>query len=605
MSELPFPVSARPRPDESLPGFLVRLARRVGAASVDRLAFMVPLRRAGCVTGEDDLGPLARMAGTEKAVLEGMAYRPSGRFAHHRFGNGTLHREIIDLTKRRYCAACLAAEGYHRADWDVTLLTACPTHSARLITTCDRCGDDQSWNHTDILRCGCGRDLRSAVPVCVPDSEAVAIQRLVDLARARSTGWLPPALAACDPADLVHLSMCLGMFMTGWIGERRVETLAAAGAVAVAEVMVSGIGALAAWPGPLLDYLASEQLKAGERAGRYGARKTIGPIYGWLQGMGAGPVRDAIVAVVRELPAGDPVLARRMHRSSIVGPSDPSGGRVIGLLEVAKILGCSQTGVKRMMARGVLPAVESLGRGVPMAFDQALVADVAARLSGLVDLRQACTLLGISKARVRLLIDANLLDGTTRSEEKWQIPRHAISGLIERLSHAAPGTGPSRDPVSFNHTVQVLRRRGVGIDGVVRLILEGGIAIAGTNPDAVGLHRLLFERDRIQACARGVVQADAMTRQSAAGHLGLKWEVVSHLMKVGLLGRAGGALTRSDVERFASEFVSGSRLAREAATSPRGLAGTLAGRGIIPVSGPDVDGGRQNFFRRSDLSRLC
>lgn len=200
-------------------------------------------------------------------------------------------------------------------------------------------------------------------------------------------GWIPPGLSACDPADLVHLAMCLGMFLTGWCAARRIETLSAAGPDAVATVMVAGVQALGSWPTSFRDYLEGARLGAGKRPGRYGARKTIGPLYGWLQGVEPGPIRDAIVAVLREAPASDPALARRMHRSILVSGPVRRAGPVIGMVEAAAILGCSQDSLKRMMVSGALPAVPSFGRGVPMAFDRAAVCALAVERSETIDLR--------------------------------------------------------------------------------------------------------------------------------------------------------------------------------------------------------------------------
>ena len=88
--------------------------------------------------------------------------------------------------------------------------------------------------------------------------------------------------------------------------------------------------------------------------------------------------------------------------------------------------------------------------------------------------------------------------------------------------------------------------------------------------------------------------------QRAAERLGLKWQVVSHLVRVGIIGGAPDGIPLFEVERFARDYVTGAQLARDLETSPRSLAARLAASGVLPVVGPEVDGSRQNIFRRHD-----
>ena len=71
------------------------------------------------------------------------------------------------------------------------------------------------------------------------------------------------------------------------------------------------------------------------------------------------------------------------------------------------MLGTSGVGVRRLMKAGVLPGAESDGRGVPMLIERAAVEQAAA--GKLLDLAETATVLGISKARLRRLVEAGVL----------------------------------------------------------------------------------------------------------------------------------------------------------------------------------------------------
>ncbi|HEX3559723.1 MAG TPA: hypothetical protein VHU19_11000 [Pyrinomonadaceae bacterium] len=53
-----------------------------------------------------------------------------------------------------------------------------------------------------------------------------------------------------------------------------------------------------------------------------------------------------------------------------------------------------------------------------------------------------------------------------------------------------------------------------------------------------------------------------------------------------------------------AKYVLASQLAREAGTSGAYLSQTLMSHGIMPVSGPKADGGKQYVFRRADVEKL-
>ncbi len=598
-----FVLGATPGPDESLPGFMLRLGKRVGVPNAARLAAMAGLRQPGCATSSGGFQALGKLAGIDSTVLAAMAYPPVREVSsRHRFCDGMLDREIIDLSRRRSCPRCLQVDLRHRQEWDVTLLTACPAHAVRLNLRCPKCGCSPGWTHTDLAACACGSDLRLWPAQAVAIEEVTASLRLLSLARKSDLSWLPSALLACDPADLVHLAMCMGMFLTGWSRLRHVETLSAAGPAAVASVMVGGIDALARWPLPLREYLADMRLEAGKRTGRYGARKAVGMIYPWLQGLAEGPVREAVLAVARELPAGDPLLAREVHRSSLIPPPAQGPQHVMGLVETARMLGRSQATVKRMISGGVLPNVESRGRGVPMAINGAIVAALAAAQAGTLDLKQARSLLGVSKARVRRLLAGGALEGAKLASGMWAIPEASVTALLDRLHVEAAAPGSRRNMVSFNSTAEAARQHGLNICQFVDSISDGRLRPRGSGGNGQGLGRLQFDRADVRDFCQCIGHQGPFSLQAVAELLAYKWEVVSHLVKVGLIEALNNVVSAAALERFQADIVSGADLAREAGTSPRMLARQLALRGVFPVSGPTVDAGRQNFFRRKDVS---
>ena len=185
-------LGAVPVGEESLPGFLMRFGAWAGIGRVDRLAGMAGLRQPGSAVSEDDLGCLASLASTGTRLLDGIAYRPTGRLAHHRFLGGEIHREFIILERRRACPRCLAGRPLHRAAWDFALASACPSHAIRLIDRCTGCGRGLGWDRSDPSLCRCGLSLAALAGELVPAAEATANARVLELVSRAKADWLAP-----------------------------------------------------------------------------------------------------------------------------------------------------------------------------------------------------------------------------------------------------------------------------------------------------------------------------------------------------------------------------------------------------------------------------
>ena len=595
-------VGAAPRADESLPGFAMRLAARARFASADKLAAMAGLRQPGSAVTDADLSTLAELAGTTEASLAALAYRPTVRLAHQDFLGGVVSREFIRLDTRRFCPACLAQSLHHRARWDLALMTACHEHGVRLVERCPRCNKRVGWRNPAMGRCGCGAGLLGAPAEVTLPREAYVAGRLVDLLVPSRLPWLAAPLAACGSADLLRLLMCLGMFLAGWSGQRRIEALIAAGPDAVARMTAAGMQAFEDWPASVHGFLAEQGASAGDRRGRYGARKSLGAFYEWLTLMEAGPVKDALAQATAGFVARDPELSRRTHRSKLLACGDAAPA--LGLLDAAGMLRTTGTGVRRMMTAGLLPDVASEGRGVPMLLSRSSVERLATLVPSSLNLAETAAALDISKARVRVLVEGDILrpvhQAASEGWGRWAFVRADVLSLPDRLAGKGMASRPGRT-VGFDAAAEALRRRGIGLAAILARVGIGELPVCLRDRSATGLKQLRFSASGLRGLCRALEDQEYLTLQAAAERMALKWEVVANLVGRGLLPTERGQLTRAGVDGFLASHVTGGQLAREQGTSPRALARKLDSLGVRPVVGPGVDGSRQHIYARASV----
>ncbi len=334
-----FALSVEPVSGESLPGYLMRLTGRAYLPNAERVAAMSGLRQPGSAFASQDFARLADMAGVDADRLRAMAYRPLPGIARHRFLGGSLHREFVDVGRRRACPRCLQESAHHRCAWDFALATACPVHGLRLLVACPACGRRLGWREPDLLRCRCGAFLTDCPGEPVSLLEMASQASVAALADGGVLPPMPEGLEGCDRAELVRLVMWLGMFVSGWSRRRTVEALVAAGPDRVADVVASGLECLRDWPDRLHGFLRAQRERPGLRLRHYGARKALGPFYQWLDLMPPGPMKATLVDECAAFLRDDPVLGWRVPRTVLVADASPARSHVLGGVEVDEPLG--------------------------------------------------------------------------------------------------------------------------------------------------------------------------------------------------------------------------------------------------------------------------
>lgn len=598
-------LSIEPVTGESLPGYIVRLTAHIYYPCSLRVAAMAGLRQPGSAFSSSSLARLSKMVGVELPLLESMAYRPLPRVAHHRFLGGSLHREFIDVGHRKACPACLAEAHHHRAVWDFAFSTSCTSHGTRLVGKCPQCGRRLGWTEPGLTRCRCGVSIMDWNGEPATREELAGQSAVLAIAIGEMLPLMPQTLVGCDRADLVRLVMCLGMLRTGWTRQRRVETLVAQGPDCVSKVVAAGLRCLADWPNDLERHFAEEHVRSSRRAGRYGARKTLGPFYSWLQMMEPGPIRTALAEAASAFVHADGIRGRQAHRSRLVATKEPAPDRAVGMVEAARKIGGRPARIRRLVEAGVLLGDVSPGRGIPGVLDPGSVNRFASVHVGGLNLAEVSKLLGLSRKHTRMLAASGILPSVHAAGAsglgQWMFERKRVDTLIA-VMHAMLIPVIPRKTVGLNTAIEAFRRRGADIGSLIAVVREGKLPVAGLDEARTGLMRLRFGWHDLRSVCRELEAArQHLTFQATAERLGLKWQVVSHLIAVGLLASDSEGIALVAIKAFRETFVSGAELARRAKTSPRQLAKLLGKRGIMPVVGPGIDGSRQNFYRRDSV----
>lgn len=197
---MPVVFNYRPRPNagESFRGYLLRLTSENGFDSVSGVLALTGMHYA-----LDTGAPWIRSSRTLMAALEPVLHLGPGELAKWFEETQIALEGLTDGQRRRVyrhgaavCPACLKKEGYIRSLTDIAVLPVCPIHRVTLIESCPDCGEQISFNRSELDQCPACESRYSDAPVkSLNHSDPVAfICRQVYLGKL----LVENVLAACD-----------------------------------------------------------------------------------------------------------------------------------------------------------------------------------------------------------------------------------------------------------------------------------------------------------------------------------------------------------------------------------------------------------------------
>jgi len=218
-------------------------------------------------------------------------------------------------------------------------------------------------------------------------------------------------------------------------------------------------------------------------------------------------------------------------------------------------------------------------------------------------LKEAALLLKVSKRRLRILLENGVLKARLspiiHQTASWHISKREISVLM-----ITPTQRSISNSVSFNHLLRFSRLSDFEFVELVRSLIDGTLASLGDSR-RVTLGEILVDKESFQSWLNNFrwTSTSTISIDEASKKLGIKQQVAYQLVRSGLLETVeckanSRRVTTDAIEKFQAEYVSLSVLAKVRESSVRAMKKTLI---CNPVTGPEIDGARQYFYRRADL----
>ncbi len=592
------PVRPLPIPSEPLVDYLERLANANGYNLRDFIS---------SVTSGDGLTPatLARMLNGHAVLKFSGPVIQSTSIEVDTFGLQT-----VDFTHihRRWCPSCIVQAGWMRPLWRLKVATICVIHRTRLVQVCSQCHCFPSLQEMLHGACKCGNRFA--------DSSIQATRTELQIAHALSESLKGIATLNLRETDvklathqLVRLICYIGHFVKGPL-LRRPGKIRELEDISVAAGLVAGTAkVLADWPSAFWRCLESFVDVAPADAS---VRRVFGALYHVIYQDLRDPsfqfLRDAFELFLLEHWRGELCGRHRLFNHQTI-----QDHRHQGLARVARASGIGSQTLRRMVHQDRFPAnhFDPSSKRQLITINKEALARILSDQSAYMDLRSTARLLGLKRCRLRQLIAHGVILADAKPDfsrsNHWNLRRSEIFGLLEALRQGASSIPREAATVTLNHALRYWRISAAELGTLIRAAKQQDIQydLIFTNR----LSEMRFREPVLRAWLRDARDATTtwVSISRAAKLLCLKEQVVYELVARNFLiadvitqgGHVFRRIALPSLQKFEETYIAVSKLAKQQNTSSRSLLRQIASR---PVTGPDIDGARQYFFRRADLT---
>lgn len=496
----------------------------------------------------------------------------------------------------RVCPACYKTTPCILEEWQYALLPHCKVHGLPLckLGSISRL----AWDARDL-------ELWSDTVDARPNESVLELQEALRSALKFSKNQKETYrhLETLSANQLQGLVLLIGAFHSAGNRYQPRKVPFKADPMAAAAILESAASCLSDWPNGVEKLLSAV---VGKKIESRSIRRNIGYIYVAVQKSlrddGFKFFREAFYnAIADNWPEvmDSKSVAAKAKSSSI---SSHVSGTVF-----AKEMGVSTKTVARWIeSKKISGSIRSFENGRSQISVNPGQKDKARKYVECLSLIDAARKLGLKKETVRGLIKAGGIRAfRTHPTAPWQIDKQQIATLMKNLRKGASKFKERGNQKSLDQIMRFYASSDVTQLMIISAIMNGQLEYTYKDGSLTLCRSIHLDRT---VFTKWVLGSDLLTISELANELKVKQEVAYHITNKGIIptvdkGRFGRLVSREGLSEFRAKYIWARDVACTASTSPKKVVSILRGRGIIPVSGPAIDGGRQVLFIRDDLSR--
>ncbi|NOT65662.1 MAG: MerR family transcriptional regulator [Methylotenera sp.] len=501
----------------------------------------------------------------------------------------------------RWCPLCLKKSHHLHAYWSIKLCCVCVHHGCTLCESCPQCGQAQKWERASISKCSeCGYNLANTI-IKSASEDIAQLHRAVFFAGSEEKVDYYPSLEMYAWLKLIRY---LGQF-TVFSQPSRPGQISGLHNISAAESIMSNVALLLKdWPvnfEKLLMAIQSQHISSS-------IRRTFGSIYHVIYfHLRESPyqfLRDAFEQYLHSHWWG--LICKR---NRWLKPSTIEQHPQLALKYMAKRAEVATSLIKNLSAVNLITHHQmQLPSGrQSKSVHLAELPYIEAMTQDAMDLQSTAKYLAISERVVRILVSAGIIQPLV-NRKHLKVATWLFSKQSLKMFWLNPALSEPEVLVPLSTVIKCWRLKETELIALICALLSGELKTYAISLQPVVLGHVNLNRvvtsNWLNLYRKN--SGNAMSVDAAAERLGLKQQVVYHLVNVGLIGsfqtpHEGRRINEAALTLFNTHYVALAALAKSQGTSPRALLNTLK---IKPITGPQVDGGRQYFYLRKQLEML-
>lgn len=600
---------------ESSRGYLLRATEVLGYGSPSVLTQFVG-RRLNAIDNEDSIKRLAallRLCPEEFAKHFYSNIDVGGAFMRRSFFGHAISLIFLNYASPRICPSCISQHPICAAQWDLTLVTACPIHGCELLDECPQCGKKLHWYRSAVAHCKCGfylanAETRSVAPHVLALTKL--IYRAVNSASMPTTDTIETKLFSNIQAlplnSLLRVIHCLGATFhpsskhLTQLSYQRTNLSAAKEIVDVAGLTLSE------WPIQYIEKLkaAAEQYRVDERYEKKVAH-AFGNHYRHLYKVLVEPEFLFLKTTFEDfLNTEWDGLIRRQHRRFSEKVRDSQSwilaSQATALLDYRVDVKSIRSLVKAGVLKGFVTAKGPRGRQ-EVWLERDGVKKWAKESVKWIRRPVAEEMLGVNYAIVMALAKAGLIKyqkgGVAGSLGYWNFLRRDVDRIAKAFAafQVSEWTDMKTDKnIALQAALRNFLGKDKGLPQVVKAVVEGKLVPVGIAKQFKGILRYIFRRSDLRLYRPASIEPPEegfLNLSEAAIALGVPRTIVVGLVRAEFLTSptrnvfsVSHLIPYSDVTSFRDQYVFLSQLAREAGCGSVRVRNYLASVGIEGIT---------------------
>ncbi len=516
----------------------------------------------------------------------------------------------------RFCPQCFKENQIWRIEWEMVFFDTCPVHHCWLVDTCSACGKLLSWRREHYCFCDCGELLLNQPALASPQ----ALNELCALLQSNFHIDGKPRhesnpFFALDIGELQRIIQFLGAY-ANVRNNARPQKISAINTLRTSwEITSCSAEIIMNWPQPFCTILNQIYKQSDSDLSRkHRLNQHFGNLYDYLYRELANNafdfVRHAFEQYLVENWRGQ--FAKRNKR---ICDSAFDQSTWVPASVAARLGGMSLRTVKNKVTSGALigeeRTIHSTGRRY-LSIQRSSIEQLNQQKSEWLDLVRTTQLLGLGKKRsstICALLFEQSVPRNKSSSLPWKIKKTEVDELLIVCKDLQALSTINSSSISVGHIIRYWRWSDAEIVALIRDIQYRKLKLLGQASDSIGIASWIVSRNILKNwCELTFPKKDTGHKiVDVAKILGIKEEVAYFLCRRGFLhedeidSKRGKArsISQSTLTEFSDKYIFSTSICKCWNACPRTLLKIFRQHNILPISGPDIDHGRQYLFERT------